>query len=224
MLPAGLLREFPGALSRADLFLLTRCPDEGGPRAPNLPGPVFRSRHRLSDRALSQQGTALLLKSLCGKKGVAFAGIADPETFFRQLDDCGLCLTETVAFADHVSYGADVLDRLKRAATHADFLVTTEKDAVKLADADLGLPLYQVPLVLDIEQNDEMMSRIDALTKQENLMAVADRLLEILACPKCKGEIRYEAERDEIVCDACRLIYPVRDGIPVMLIDEATSF
>ena len=55
-------------------------------------------------------------------------------------------------------------------------------------------------------------------------MAVEEKLLKILACPKCKGEVRYEAERDEIVCDACRLIYPVRDDIPVMLIDEAEQF
>lgn len=53
-------------------------------------------------------------------------------------------------------------------------------------------------------------------------MALAPELLEILACPQCKGEIRLQEEGEgKIVCDRCRLAYPVRDGIPVMLIDEA---
>ena len=46
-------------------------------------------------------------------------------------------------------------------------------------------------------------------------------LLEILACPKCKGDIRLTKEGDGLICDACKLKYPVRDDIPVMLIDEA---
>lgn len=46
-------------------------------------------------------------------------------------------------------------------------------------------------------------------------------LLAILACPKCKGDIHYNAAKDGLVCDACKLEYPIRDDIPVMLIDEA---
>lgn len=48
-----------------------------------------------------------------------------------------------------------------------------------------------------------------------------ERLLEILVCPKCKGELEYRMEPEELVCRACALRYEVRDGIPVMLIDEA---
>jgi len=49
-----------------------------------------------------------------------------------------------------------------------------------------------------------------------------DRLLEILACPKCKGEQDYRTSPDEVlVCGACKLVYEVRDSIPIMLIDEA---
>jgi uncharacterized protein len=47
------------------------------------------------------------------------------------------------------------------------------------------------------------------------------RLLEILVCPKCKGELEYRADQEELVCHACRLRYAVRDDIPIMLIDEA---
>jgi len=49
-----------------------------------------------------------------------------------------------------------------------------------------------------------------------------DRLLEILACPKCKGELDYRTSPDEaLVCGSCKLVYEVRDSIPIMLIDEA---
>jgi uncharacterized protein YbaR (Trm112 family) len=55
-------------------------------------------------------------------------------------------------------------------------------------------------------------------------MALSKELLEILACPKCKGEIHPDAGEEKLLCANCRLAYPVRDGIPVMLIDEAESF
>jgi uncharacterized protein YbaR (Trm112 family) len=52
-------------------------------------------------------------------------------------------------------------------------------------------------------------------------MAISRDLLEILACPKCKGVIHLTAAQDGLVCDACKLMYPIKDDIPVMLIDEA---
>jgi uncharacterized protein len=48
-------------------------------------------------------------------------------------------------------------------------------------------------------------------------------LLAILACPKCKGDIRLAKDGNGLVCEACRLLYEIRDNIPVMLIDEAVS-
>lgn len=47
------------------------------------------------------------------------------------------------------------------------------------------------------------------------------RLLEILVCPLCKGPLDYRKDAQELVCKPCRLAYPIRDGIPVMLEDEA---
>lgn len=52
-------------------------------------------------------------------------------------------------------------------------------------------------------------------------MSLDDKLLDILVCPKCKGELEYRRDQDELLCHACQLRYPVEDGIPVMLIDEA---
>ncbi len=52
-------------------------------------------------------------------------------------------------------------------------------------------------------------------------MGVDPKLLEILVCPLTKAPLRYDAERQELVSEQAGLAYPIRDGIPIMLIDEA---
>ena len=52
-------------------------------------------------------------------------------------------------------------------------------------------------------------------------MAIRKELLDILACPKCKGEIRLNDTGDGLICDSCKLLYEIRDDIPIMLIEEA---
>ena len=54
-------------------------------------------------------------------------------------------------------------------------------------------------------------------------MALSKDLLDILACPKCKGELGLTPKEDGLVCEACKLRYPIKDDIPIMLIDEAES-
>jgi len=49
------------------------------------------------------------------------------------------------------------------------------------------------------------------------------KLLEILVCPLCKGPLQYDKPAQELVCNADHLAFPIRDGIPVMLQDEARS-
>jgi len=59
-----------------------------------------------------------------------------------------------------------------------------------------------------------------AYAKEERAM-LDPQLLEILVCPKCKGELEYRESDKELVCHGCRLRYEIRDDIPIMLIDEA---
>jgi uncharacterized protein YbaR (Trm112 family) len=53
-------------------------------------------------------------------------------------------------------------------------------------------------------------------------MTLSPQLLAILVCPKCKGPLDYREAEPSLVCNNCRLRYPVRDDIPIMLLDEAT--
>lgn len=49
-------------------------------------------------------------------------------------------------------------------------------------------------------------------------------LLDILACPKCKGDLEYKPDEKQLICNECRLIFRIEDDIPIMLIDEAEEF
>lgn len=55
-------------------------------------------------------------------------------------------------------------------------------------------------------------------------MSLSPELIQILVCPKCKGELEHRPDEQVLVCHHCRLRYEIRDDIPIMLIDEATPF
>ena len=54
-------------------------------------------------------------------------------------------------------------------------------------------------------------------------MALSNELLDILVCPKCKGELYLLPDNSGLICRACRLKYPIHDEIPIMLVEEAES-
>lgn len=54
-------------------------------------------------------------------------------------------------------------------------------------------------------------------------MTVSKELLAILACPQCKGEVELQEDGEAILCHKCNLAYPIKDDIPVMLIEEAVK-
>ena len=57
-----------------------------------------------------------------------------------------------------------------------------------------------------------------------SIMAISKELLEILACPKCKGDIYLNETQNGLICEKCLLIYEIKDEIPIMLIEEAKPF
>jgi tetraacyldisaccharide 4'-kinase len=223
VLPAGLLREFSSALNRGHLFLFTKAV-AGDCLRPPMPGPALISRYLLADTVVSLDGQTRELASLRSKRVAAFAGIADPESFFSDLGAKGLNLVDTFSFPDHVSYQQTDIARIDASSCEAECLLTTEKDAVKLKQTQFSVPCYRVPLELVIDDQVLLINHLDRLLAKEIPMAIKQELLDILACPKCKGEIRLRDDQSALLCDNCRLAYPVRENIPVMLIDEAESF
>lgn len=52
-------------------------------------------------------------------------------------------------------------------------------------------------------------------------MGISKALLEILACPKCKESVKLNDKQDGLICEKCKVVYEIREDIPIMLIDEA---
>ncbi|HEY6002446.1 MAG TPA: Trm112 family protein [Anaeromyxobacter sp.] len=62
------------------------------------------------------------------------------------------------------------------------------------------------------------------MTTEKRPATLAPVLKEILACPKCKGDLEFREAEAEIRCPRCRLAFRIDDGIPVMLVDEAKAY
>lgn len=152
---------------------------------------------------------------MTGKSVAAVAGIGHPERFFDTLRGLGIHPVRSIALGDHAPLDVDALR-----AIEADIVVMTGKDAVKCAQvADSRCWVLEVAADLD-----------PALQTGLLRLCVDHRLLEILVCPVCKGPLRHEranrtaepsAAEAELICAADRLAFPVADGIPRMLVDEA---
>jgi tetraacyldisaccharide 4'-kinase len=162
LLPAGNLREPGSALQRADLIVLTRS-GEGRRQTLQGPVPVIRSRHQLNRRLATLEGAFVPVQACAGKSCLAFAGIAKPDEFFRDLGTFGFSRIETLALADHQEYTGEILNRLLGSCHNHDVLVTTEKDAVKLSAVNFPKPCYQVGVELvfdDIAPLDDLLDHI----------------------------------------------------------------
>ncbi len=61
------------------------------------------------------------------------------------------------------------------------------------------------------------------MINRNEVVMVDTKLIEILACPACRGDVEYDTRNEKIICVDCGRKYPVRDGIPVMLVDEAET-
>jgi tetraacyldisaccharide 4'-kinase len=151
LLPAGPLREpWPKRFNeKVDLVLHTG-------EAPVFEG--FTSSRRLADYALAADGSATPLLSLIGKPLVAFAGIANPQAFFRMLRSRGLTLVKTFALPDHYDF-KDFHRQLCAGTT----VLCTEKDAVKLFQAPefKQIGLLAVPLVVAV--SPDFLAALDSL-------------------------------------------------------------
>jgi tetraacyldisaccharide 4'-kinase len=143
LLPRGRLREPPSALSRAQVIVMaharSEAPEQAGYlRRWNSEAPVFFMRYIPQNRLPS------------GKSALAFCGIGSPGYFFELCEDQGVRLVDKVVFPDHHDYKKAELKRLEKRAQdmNAEFLLTTEKDEIKIrGKLEFSLPL----LVLKVE-------------------------------------------------------------------------
>jgi tetraacyldisaccharide 4'-kinase len=175
LIPAGVLRESPFELARADCIVITRADDpnqtEALQREINAQGkgrPIFHSRMILSGvRAVPFGQPSIAVEQIGGSRVAAFCALGNPESFFALLRRNGYQLAHTQVFRDHHSYTQSDIDQLVReAVAHgAQILLTTAKDEVKLRSLKFELPCYTADIEIEIENQERLRALIaDAIT------------------------------------------------------------
>ncbi len=144
LLPAGPLREPASSLDRADVVILTRAEDPAATRRTikNLHPfignkPLFRCRHTAKGFRSGLTGPFLPMDSLRDRRAVLFSGIANPADFFAWIEKLGIIVERRFGFPDHHRFDHEDVSIFLTAVreSRADWLITTEKDAVRLPPA-----------------------------------------------------------------------------------------
>jgi tetraacyldisaccharide 4'-kinase len=142
LMPAGPLREhWPRAVD----FVLHRGGFEAG----------YAIQRRLADHVLQADGLHIPLAELANKNPIALAGIAQPEAFFSMLRECGIPLQETISLPDHYDF-----DSWPRTFYAGQWLICTEKDAVKLWKMPLAQTCHVVAVPLQISLPTEFSTAL----------------------------------------------------------------
>jgi len=118
---------------------------------------------RIPQRFVSlRDGSFLSDEELKYRKTAAFCAIANPGRFAATLNGLGIFPNGLLSFPDHCKYGPKDLDRLSRhfVTSGAEVLLTTEKDSVKLPGLLSTLPIYYLTIGLEIENNQDFVSRV----------------------------------------------------------------
>lgn len=172
LLPSGILREPLSELRRADIALITKVSDGKDNldiiydtiHEINPEMPVFISNHKLS-RLLDAKGNQLPIDLLRERKIFIFSAIGNPETFLRSFIPLGVKITGVKKYRDHHRYtDKNVLNLIKQATINgADFLITTEKDMVKLRELNPPDNMLCTRINLDVNTvfYDQIFNKID---------------------------------------------------------------
>lgn len=151
LLPRGELREPAGSLDRASCLILTRASEkqtvhQGVSRIAGAAHiPVFFALHRFKEM-IGPEGDVIPPSGLQGKKVCAFCGIARPESFKKLLRDAEAEILSFIDFPDHYAYDQRDLEELEKhfRTLAADYWITTEKDAMRLAGHPRFLKMIRV--------------------------------------------------------------------------------
>jgi tetraacyldisaccharide 4'-kinase len=164
LLPAGPLREPRTAMGRADFLLITGAHEQWRRRIPQSASqPVFAGA--LAPVALigleSRRWKEYPLSLLANRRIVAVSAIANPESFYRMLHDWEAEIVDVFEFADHHRYTHPDWQRINRAARNADFIITTEKDILKLIRFPFGREkLLALRVTMAVENGDALIQAV----------------------------------------------------------------
>lgn len=177
ILPRGLLREPVQALARADVVVISKIDESRNTTLLEVRNilekyvkgeRIFSARHCPVRSYVidSKKKREVGLSALKAKKVIAFCGIGSPESFRRSVESVGCEVAGFRSFPDHYAYGKEAIEELREAAEKcgAEILITTQKDAVKLADADFGRELWVLKIAFEfVEKRAEFDALLDSI-------------------------------------------------------------
>ena len=177
LLPAGILRESPAELTRADCIVITRT-DYSNQTAElereinelSNDRPIFRSRMTLCGwREVGRSEASVAAEAPKASPVAAFCAIGNPESFFSLVRRGGYHLCHTQAFRDHHIFTQADIDRVAREAISrgGQILLTTAKDEVKLRKLSFGMPCYAADIEIEIESAAQLSSLIQQSLNQK---------------------------------------------------------
>jgi len=173
MIPRGILREPLSALKRADVFMLTKTNiipagielkdylNKINPEAV-----VFESSHRPeSFYKIDEEKNLLSIDAFKGKNAALFSGIGDPDSFTKLVMQLGVKVESVFKYPDHYNYTQQDLDKIVKLAKvkGVDFVLTTQKDAVRLSDlrfTDYDLQLMVLRIGIEIKDEERFINRL----------------------------------------------------------------
>lgn|SRR5574341_787666 len=167
LLPAGILREPWKNLKRADLLILNKV-YQASSREQLLAqlkivsrAPIVESGYEISHCENVYSGQTVPISELKDKNCLAFCGIANPFSFIASLKELGLRAVGTKFFPDHYVYKErDMSELVKQGLTHkVDFLITTEKDKVRLPQVNSKLPIYALAIKVKVTRGEEILEQ-----------------------------------------------------------------
>jgi len=167
LLPAGNLREPLASLRRADVFVLTKTDQVSNTdqliqvlKKYNHQAPIVESVYRICSIEKLMDSSPANSKDMEGKKALAFSGIGNPSSFENSLKQLKIQILKHQTFRDHFPYRRkDILTLQEEAKSKgADFIITTEKDSVRIPLIDkLQTPCYVLKIDLKITRGEEIL-------------------------------------------------------------------
>ena len=171
LLPRGTLREALSSLKRTPLIVLTKVEEtteviklEELIRRYSPNSHIFRASVQAASLRRLADNAAVALEKMRNKAVVALCSIGDPESFFSMLENLGCRIVKKIAFTDHHWYNSDDYTVINACGQGADFIVTTEKDVVKL-DKNMidSKKLFILETEMRIDREDEFFQTLSTL-------------------------------------------------------------
>lgn len=167
--PFGYLREFPSAIKRADIVVFTKAVMKTIPKKVKkyVDGkPVFFSNYKFT--SIARTGEEKCLDSIKGENILVFSGIAKNKHFFHMLKNTGANVVKTFSFGDHHNYTEkelfNILDNAKDKG--AKYIITTEKDYVKIPD-NLNKKFYYAKIEVILNDKESFFAAIEESYKKK---------------------------------------------------------